>query len=151
MKTPLPRPDAIDVLRQAGASGLYACSEEHARSFFQAGPAAGFNACRIDLGLAHDAARVHDILSRALHFPEWYGRNWDALADCLCDLSWEEADGYVLIFQRADSLQRSAPEAFATLLAVLADAAAFWRDEGVAFWVLFIGQFPQIGQLEARA
>ena len=28
-------------------------------------------------------AEMHDILSRELNFPDWYGRNLDALHDCL--------------------------------------------------------------------
>ena len=31
-------------------------------------------------------SRVHSKLARALHFPAWYGRNLDALYDCLTDL-----------------------------------------------------------------
>ena len=31
-------------------------------------------------------AEIHDLLSRELCFPDWYGRNLDALHDCLCSL-----------------------------------------------------------------
>ena len=31
----------------------------------------------------------HDILARELNFPGWYGRNLDALHDCLTDLREE--------------------------------------------------------------
>lgn len=41
---------------------------------------------------------LHRVLSEALHFPQWYGRNLDALYDCLTSLSgkvtlehWDEA------------------------------------------------------------
>ena len=29
-------------------------------------------------------AAMHDVLARELGFPGWYGRNLDALHDCLC-------------------------------------------------------------------
>ena len=32
---------------------------------------------------------LHDLLSRELQLPEWYGRNLDALWDCLTDLCEE--------------------------------------------------------------
>ncbi|MBR1690983.1 MAG: barstar family protein [Oscillibacter sp.] len=35
--------------------------------------------------------RLHDVLERELPLPEWYGRNLDALYDCLTDLHEEVA------------------------------------------------------------
>ena len=34
-----------------------------------------------------DAAKVHDYLKESLDFPEYYGKNLDALYDCLTDLA----------------------------------------------------------------
>ena len=34
-------------------------------------------------------AQMHDTLARELNFPEWYGRNLDALHDCLTGISEE--------------------------------------------------------------
>lgn len=31
----------------------------------------------------------HDYLKKALNFPEYYGKNLDALYDCLCEISCE--------------------------------------------------------------
>jgi ribonuclease inhibitor len=47
-----------------------------------------------------DRKNLHELFSENLHFPEWYGRNLDALYDCLTDISedtkitiinWEQA------------------------------------------------------------
>ena len=32
---------------------------------------------------------LHDVLAREMNFPQWYGRNLDALHDCLTDLCEE--------------------------------------------------------------
>lgn len=40
----------------------------------------------LDGNILSDAALVHDYLKDQLQFPEYYGKNLDALYDCLTDL-----------------------------------------------------------------
>lgn len=72
-------------------------------------------------------------IAAALHFPDWFGGNWDALEDCLTDLSWREAPGTVLIFERA------APgDELGVLLDVLRSAAESWAARRKPFFAVFI-------------
>ncbi|MBE6910119.1 MAG: barnase inhibitor [Ruminococcaceae bacterium] len=43
----------------------------------------------IDGALIQSREALHDSLARQLALPEWYGRNLDALFDCLTDLREE--------------------------------------------------------------
>lgn len=88
----------------------------------------------IDLAGAEDKAALLERTAAALHFPDWFGHNWDAWFDCLADLSWiAPAQGYVLLLRRARGLQRSAPEVLDTALAVAEDAARVWAGRGIRF------------------
>ncbi|HMU17172.1 MAG TPA: barstar family protein [Thauera aminoaromatica] len=98
---------------------------------------------RIDLAGCTDKAGVLARIATALHFPEWFGHNWDALSDCLCDLSWLPAAAYRLEFLHADALRATAPETFATLCEILDEAGDFWRAEGVGFGHTFIPALPE--------
>lgn len=148
MNTPPPQPDAIQILRDPAQAGIYRTDDDSACALFHSGPHAGFNVYRIDLGQARDVASLHHILGRALHFPDWYGSDWDGLRDCLTDMSWNEADGYLLIFQRTEVLQAADQPAFDTLLDILKDTVTTWRSHGVSFWTLFIGHHPELPHLE---
>jgi RNAse (barnase) inhibitor barstar len=95
-------------------------------------------ALRIELAGCTDKADLLARIAVALRFPAWFGHNWDALSDCLCDLSWLPAAAYRLEFLHADALREAAPETFATLCEILDEAGDFWHAEGVGFGHAFI-------------
>lgn len=41
--------------------------------------------CILDGEMIQDREMLHSTLARAMDFPDWYGRNLDALYDCLTD------------------------------------------------------------------
>ena len=45
--------------------------------------------CILDGNLITDKKLLHDTLSASLLLPDWYGRNLDALYDCLTDIQEE--------------------------------------------------------------
>jgi len=47
-----------------------------------------------------DAGRFFDGCAGALAFPSWFGHSWEALADCLTDLTWLPGAGHVLLWER---------------------------------------------------
>jgi hypothetical protein len=72
-------------------------------------------------------------IAAALEFPEWFGNNWDALEDCLSDLSWREAAGRVLLFEGAVG-----GDELGILLDVLRSCAQFWAGQGRSFFAVFV-------------
>jgi RNAse (barnase) inhibitor barstar len=88
---------------------------------------------RIDLAGCEDKAAFLERTAGALAFPAWFGHNWDAFYDCLTDLGWRPARGYLLLFEHADAMRSHAPEALDTALAILEDAASAWRTRAVPF------------------
>lgn len=77
---------------------------------------------------------------RSYRFPAWFGHNWDALADCLADLSWlpppAHGCGILTVFDSCDGLARSEPAAYGVVLEVWGEVAEAWRRIGVPFTVL---------------
>lgn len=45
--------------------------------------------CMIDGEKLKDKEMLHDAMALAMDFPDWYGRNLDALHDCLTDVREE--------------------------------------------------------------
>ncbi len=73
----------------------------------------------------------------AMNFPDYFGQNWDALEDCLTDLDWLAARQYVLLFTQPENFARTAATDWQTLLEILQDVVAFWRETDTPMYVLF--------------
>jgi len=75
--------------------------------------------CRTTAGLLTEHAR-------ALDFPDYFGHNWDALEECLTDLEWLPAKGYILLITDAGCVLPDDEEEYETFLEILRDAGEAW-------------------------
>ena len=69
-------------------------------------------------------------------FPGYFGRNWDALHECMLDFAGRGVPGAIVHWRRGTELARRAPEAVTTALEILEDAAAYWSASGRIFLVV---------------
>lgn len=69
--------------------------------------------------LSAEAAFFAAVAGR-LDFPDYFGRNWDALDECLADLDWIAEPVVVVAVRNADALLAAAPEGLRPLLDLLA-------------------------------
>jgi len=89
-----------------------------------------------------DATTKQQVLSRiatAFHFPKHFGKNFDALADCLTDLAYKAGPqpGFLVVIEQLPNTPKFDKEARETLLDVFRDAADFWAERKVAFRVFY--------------
>jgi hypothetical protein len=123
----------IQRLHDAAKSGVYRTSRIDPIADAVRGSRLSF--ARIPLeGITEKAALLQRI-GATLGFPDWFGQNWDALEDCLTDLSWREAQGHVLAFE---GFQFVPPADVGELIDVLITAAEFWPQQGKPFFAVFI-------------
>lgn len=66
--------------------------------------------------------------AKVMELPDYFGHNWDALEECLADLEWMPAKGYVLLLTDAEQILSQDEEDYATLLEVLSDAGEAWAS-----------------------
>lgn len=104
----------------------------------------------VSLKRIRDKKALLNALAIAMDFPATFGGNWDALADCLQDLSWLPDRGHVLHLQSFAGFSAAAPAEQAVLLDILDAAADYWRQQGSVFIVLVDGnpalpEFPVQG------
>jgi RNAse (barnase) inhibitor barstar len=93
----------------------------------------------LDGAAAATRAGFFQELARALRFPDYFGRNWDAVYDCLTDLNWLPATRYVLVLDGFDQLATNEPEQWAIGLKVMREACAFWQPLTRPMYALLYG------------
>ena len=120
-------------LTDATRSGVYrvARSEE----VLDAARGTRLDVAQADLRDTNDKATLLERMAQALGFPGWFGGNWDALEDCLGDLSWRPGEGHVLLFGGYEELP---PDELGVLLDVLSACAAFWAQRQRPFFAVFV-------------
>jgi RNAse (barnase) inhibitor barstar len=70
-------------------------------------------------------------------FPDWFGHDWDALFDCLTDLTWENPSaGHLVVYAGWQALAQDEPESFAAALEIFKESAALWQDSPTPMTVL---------------
>lgn len=123
----------LDNLETAGNYSLR-CSVDELRNIINA---EGFTLFEADLKGVKGKQNFLHALAQAANFPPGYGANWDALVDALCDLSWHDAPGYVLLLHNvSDTLGLSANDR-EIAQDIFADTVVYWRQRNKPFWIFF--------------
>jgi hypothetical protein len=104
-----------EVLERPDMNGIYRVSK----------PGFGFHPVLDGRALGDKQALLAGI-ARALEFPEYFGENWDALEECLRDMSWRSGQISVLI-EHADAIPAAL---LATFLEIVSQLAEQWACEG---------------------
>ncbi len=126
--------ELIDTLPQADRAGIFSLPAADIAVIARLAKSLDFAVYRVSLAGCTEVADVMVRLQNELSLPAWFGQNWDALADCLTDLSWREAPGYLLVLEHMADFRDRGDEDFDLLIQTLSDASASWSGLGVPFW-----------------
>ena len=89
-----------------------------------------------------DASTKQQVLGKiavSFGFPKYFGKNYDALSDCLTDLVYKSGtqQGFVVVLEQLPNTAKFDKEARETLLDVFRDAADFWAEKKINFRVFY--------------
>lgn len=122
------------LLADATQAGAYFVDSHNREALMETGATLQFAVLAVDLRGCHDAEAAMREIADVLHFPEWFGENLDALADCLNDLSWFPAEGYVLLLEHTGDWRTQEPETLEAVLEILNQVSERWAEDRVPFW-----------------
>jgi RNAse (barnase) inhibitor barstar len=96
---------------------------------------AGLALFDVDMTEVHSKSEFMAALAKAIEAPEWFGKNWDALADALSDLSWQHAPGYVLLLVHCTDQFNLLRNDHDVARDILESSVEYWKTQGKPFWV----------------
>jgi len=130
-----PMDSLLTLLPNSKRAGVYR-SAIGSDEIVAAAKTAGLQVYKIDLAKARGKLGLFDALSKALKFPAHFGKNWDALNDCLTDLAWLDSNGWVLILANGKSFAAKYLADFDMALDLFNGVATCWQEDGKPFWVI---------------
>jgi len=84
-------------------------------------------------------------IGESLHFPKYYGFNWDALSECLKDLSWITQKNVVIVHDKTFAFEETV---FKSYFQVLLDATETWKLSDEHFIQIV---FPECSEILVRS
>ena len=118
------RPNIVQAIRAYRVDDLMAAAEQANQHFLYA-----------SLGAAQSKQEVLETLATSFLFPAHFGKNLDALYDCMTDLIHKAGPqtGFVVVLDQLPDGPRFDREMREQLLDVFRDAADFWAERKVPF------------------
>ena len=101
----------------------------------QTAQAAGQHFLYANLSNAQSKQEVLESIAESFMFPSHFGKNLDALYDCMTDLVHKSGQqpGFIVVLEQLPDNPRFDREAREQLLDVFRDAADFWAERKVPF------------------
>ena len=90
----------------------------------------------VDLKAVKSKETMLDWIGRELSFPDYFGTNWDALYDCLTDMEWKPAPGYVIMLNQFEKFSEKCYEDAETAMDIFTAAALHWKKKGYPFYII---------------
>lgn len=78
------------------------------------------------------------VVSIAMQFPKYFGNNWDALDECLGDMGWFPANGYLLVLHDAAKGWSQSPYVLGRFVTSWLEACEYWTKRQIPFHLVFV-------------
>ena len=118
------RPNIVQSIRAYRVDDLMKAAQEAGHHFLYA-----------NVSAAPGKQELLETIAKAFTFPEHFGKNLDALYDCMTDLVHKAGaqPGFVVVLEQLPDNPRFDREAREQLLDVFRDAADFWGERRIPF------------------
>lgn len=118
------RPNIVQAIRAYRVADLMQAAQDSGQHFLYA-----------DLSQAQTKQDVLEMIAQQFTFPTHFGKNFDALYDCMTDPLHKSGPqpGFIVVLEQIPATAKFDKEAREQLLDIFRDAADYWGDRKVPF------------------
>ncbi len=118
------RPNIVQSIRAYRIHDLQAAAQAMGNHFLYA-----------NLAHAQSKQDILDLIAQQFMFPAHFGKNFDALYDCMTDPLHKSGPqpGFIVVLEQIPTTPKFDKEAREQLLDIFRDAADYWADRKIAF------------------
>lgn len=131
----------ISIVLQGAHTGVFVAADVGALA--KEAEEQGWHVVTLDTSEVVDKDGYMTVVAEAFDLPDWFGRNWDALDECLRALDLDDPDGLLVVWDGWGAFAEADPVEFETAVAVFQDATVAWHDDETPGAVLLHGAGPE--------
>lgn len=117
-------------------SGVFTVVQDSRTAIRDAALTSKLEFVEVDLKGVRSKAGFLKKTAAGLGFPPYFGMNWDAFSDCLTDMAWRPAAGYVILLDNCGPFAQKAPADARVAGEIFASSAQYWKQRKVPFYVI---------------
>ena len=123
-------------------SGIYEVTRSATAHIQNVAKARGLEFMQVDLKGVTGKTAFLKKAARGLGFPAYFGMNWDAFGDCLTDMSWRPAAGYVILLNDYRSFAAKDPSDAQVDRRIFDSSVQYWKMKEVPFYIILRDKTP---------
>jgi len=140
-----PSRSLVDRIADSSCGHLCSLSPAREEEVRQVADKLGFRLWEVKLAPAFTIESIIESFGKALNFPEPYGRNWNAMIDCLRYLP--DSKGHIVLVDSIDSLWKEDPILYYKLTHILKDLGEefhSWKGGRITFKALLLTENKEL-------
>jgi RNAse (barnase) inhibitor barstar len=119
----------------APAPGLHTLERgESIATFLTVAKQANFQVFHLEGQQIDSLDHYFNAIADLFQFPDYFGGNWDAVADCLTDLAWQKGDRILVVYSNYQGMRNG--DDWRVAMEVWANTIEFWQGQGVVVSVV---------------
>lgn len=99
-----------------------------------------FHVASIEYDASYSELSLIDQIDREFCFPDYFGRNWNAVDECLSDLSWLPSKAFCCFFIGSSQSKKEDKRIYDLLIDIFKCAGNVWKERGVIFKLICLSE-----------